>query len=163
MSAEPSVSAFAPATVAGLGPGVGVLGLALDRPGTTVTARLKPGSGVRVVQVVAETRASVPAHAYQAPARDVPHETEVRILSERVRLLERQIELASAPPPVMQYQSAPPAPATNWGCNGAWADCGPWWSQSVYPAAAAVVVVPGFRRFHGGHRFGHSTGHLRRH
>ena len=50
MSAGPSVTAFAPASVASLGPGLGVLGLALDGPGNTVTARLTPGSGVRVIK-----------------------------------------------------------------------------------------------------------------
>lgn len=39
------VTAFAPATVANLGPGFDVLGLALGGPGDTVTARLATGTG----------------------------------------------------------------------------------------------------------------------
>ena len=45
------VRAFAPATVANLGPGFDVLGLALVGPGDTVTARRVDGQGVRLVSV----------------------------------------------------------------------------------------------------------------
>ena len=45
------VTAFAPATVANLGPGFDVLGLALTGPGDTVTARRVAGGGVRLVSV----------------------------------------------------------------------------------------------------------------
>lgn len=45
------VSAFAPATVANLGPGFDVLGAALDGPGDTVTAWRAKKPGVRLVEV----------------------------------------------------------------------------------------------------------------
>ncbi len=47
------VRVFAPATVANLGPGFDVLGLALEAPGDTVTARLKPdgANGIDLVAV----------------------------------------------------------------------------------------------------------------
>lgn len=45
------VRAFAPATVANLGLGFDVLGLAIADAGDVVTARLAPGSGVRVVAI----------------------------------------------------------------------------------------------------------------
>ena len=45
------VRAFAPATVANLAAGFDVLGLAIDGPGDTVTARVVPGSGVRIGQI----------------------------------------------------------------------------------------------------------------
>jgi homoserine kinase len=45
------VSAFAPATVANLGPGFDVLGAALDGPGDTVTAWRSKKPGVRLVEV----------------------------------------------------------------------------------------------------------------
>lgn len=51
MSTRREATAFAPATVANLGPGFDVLGLALAAPGDTVTARLAPGRGVRIVAV----------------------------------------------------------------------------------------------------------------
>ena len=48
------VTAFAPATVANLGPGFDVLGLALHAPGDTVTARLTHASGVKITKVVGD-------------------------------------------------------------------------------------------------------------
>lgn len=49
-----SVTAFAPATVANLGPGFDVLGLAIAGPGDRVVARRVEGQGVRLVQVVGD-------------------------------------------------------------------------------------------------------------
>ncbi len=46
-----SVRVFAPATVANLGPGFDILGLALSGPGDTVTARAVAGRGVRIVAI----------------------------------------------------------------------------------------------------------------
>ena len=46
-----TVSAFAPATVANLGPGFDVLGLALDGLGDTVTATLRAEPGVRITRI----------------------------------------------------------------------------------------------------------------
>ena len=51
MAAQDSVSAFVPATVANLGPGYDVLGLALAEPGDTVTARFARGPGVTLVEI----------------------------------------------------------------------------------------------------------------
>ena len=48
MNAPAGITAFAPATVANLGPGLDVLGLALAAPGDRVTARLAKGSGVTI-------------------------------------------------------------------------------------------------------------------
>jgi homoserine kinase len=48
------ITAFAPATVANLGPGLDVLGLALRTPGDRVTARLVPGSGVTIEAVTGD-------------------------------------------------------------------------------------------------------------
>ncbi|NIM02015.1 MAG: homoserine kinase, partial [Acidobacteria bacterium] len=42
---------FAPATVANLGPGFDVLGLALERPGDTVVVRRADASGVRIASI----------------------------------------------------------------------------------------------------------------
>jgi homoserine kinase len=46
-----TVSVFAPATVANLGPGYDVIGLALEAPGDTVHASRCPGTGARVSRV----------------------------------------------------------------------------------------------------------------
>ena len=48
------MTAFAPATVANLGPGFDVLGLAIAGPGDRVVARRVEGQGVRLVQVVGD-------------------------------------------------------------------------------------------------------------
>jgi len=51
---EPIVRAFAPATVANLATGLDVLGLAIDGPGDTVTARRVSGTGVRITAVTGD-------------------------------------------------------------------------------------------------------------
>jgi homoserine kinase len=51
---SPHVRVFAPATVANLGPGFDVLGLALERPGDIVEAELAPGPGVEIVEVTGD-------------------------------------------------------------------------------------------------------------
>lgn len=51
MSAPIEVTAFAPASVANLGPGLDVLGLALAAPGDRVTARRAEGPGVTIEKV----------------------------------------------------------------------------------------------------------------
>ena len=136
----------------------------VDKSGNLTFSDLPPPVGARVIEVVSEGRPNTAARADPPPLRDSLHDAEVRILYERVRLLERQMDLANAQSsaPVVQYQTAPP-PSSSWGCYGAWADCGPWWSQPVYPSAFGVVVVParGFHRFHhfrGAHRFVNGTG-----
>lgn len=54
MSGPVEITAFAPATVANLGPGLDVLGLALFAPGDRVTARLAPGRGVSLSSVTGD-------------------------------------------------------------------------------------------------------------
>lgn len=55
------VTVFAPATVANLGPGYDVLGLALEQPGDRVTARRTERPGVRLVRVSGDAGALPPA------------------------------------------------------------------------------------------------------
>ena len=47
-------TAYAPATVANLGPGFDVLGLALERPGDQVTASLTGGQGVIIGEILGD-------------------------------------------------------------------------------------------------------------
>jgi homoserine kinase len=54
VSGPAEVTAFAPATVANLGPGLDVLGLALAAPGDRVTARETQGSGVTKISVTGD-------------------------------------------------------------------------------------------------------------
>ena len=54
MSAPVEITAFAPASVANLGPGLDVLGLALATPGDRVTARRAEGTGVTIAKVTGD-------------------------------------------------------------------------------------------------------------
>jgi homoserine kinase len=54
MSTNPWIEVFAPATVANLGPGYDVLGLALERPGDRVRARRCEEPGVRLTRVTGD-------------------------------------------------------------------------------------------------------------
>jgi len=54
VSGPNEVTVFAPATVANLGPGLDVLGLALAAPGDRVTACLSPGSGITIATVTGD-------------------------------------------------------------------------------------------------------------
>jgi len=54
VSASIEITAFAPATVANLGPGLDVLGLALYAPGDRVTARHTQGPGVTIEKVTGD-------------------------------------------------------------------------------------------------------------
>ena len=48
------IRVFAPATVANLGPGFDVLGLALSRPGDELEAELSDKGGVEIVEVTGD-------------------------------------------------------------------------------------------------------------
>jgi hypothetical protein len=113
-----------------------------------------PPAGARVLEVVPESapRTVMP--------REPAQESDARILAERVRLLERQMDLAAnQPAPAVQYQ-VPPAtqypttsvPQTTFGCQGVWADCWWWWTQppTAFSPVYGAVVAPftGFRHFH---------------
>jgi homoserine kinase len=54
MTARAEVTAFAPATVANLGPGFDVLGLALAEPGDRVTARIGAERGVTIASITGD-------------------------------------------------------------------------------------------------------------
>ena len=127
----------------------------VDASGALTFSDLPPPPGVRVVNVVNEDTPGVSARTAPAPARQPDRQAEDRALSERVRQLERQVEIAGyQPPPPAQY-SVPPS--NSW-CNWAWADC--WWLQThaSYPVGfdggvGAIVVAPsrGFRHFRRSH------------
>src|SRR5437762_10318338 len=58
----------------------------VDKSGRLTFSDLPPPPGARVVEVVTESSPGIAARADPPPAREALHETEVRILSERVRL-----------------------------------------------------------------------------
>ena len=45
---------FAPATVANVGPGFDIFGMALENPGDEVEVQVTPGSGIRIVKITGD-------------------------------------------------------------------------------------------------------------
>ncbi len=77
------------------------------------------------------------------------------MLSERVRWLERAVELGGRQAYAPQYGTGPVL-AMNSGCDYTWTDCAPWWGPTTYPGIIVVqspLVFHGFGRFHRGHHF----------
>ena len=98
----------------------------VDSKGKLTLSDQRPPPGGRILEVVRENRAEIPAGTKSAATRETDYAAELRALSDRVRQLERQLESASArpAPPVVQYVPAPPPPGP--GYNPGWADWGPW-------------------------------------
>jgi len=134
----------------------------VDPTGRVNVSNLPPPDDVRVTSVTHEIAQKVAARS--DAARDAAREAELQILSDRVRQLEREVELASrpVPPPVMQsavvmqwtpvqYQIevAPPETA---GCDTASWGCGGWWGSGLgsgfYPATIVAPRAPHVRRNH---------------
>jgi hypothetical protein len=138
----------------------------VDASGATHVSNLSPPEGVRVTHVTHENPQPT---ARLDTARDAAHDAEIQTLSERVRELQHEVELARtyAPPSQpMAYPAMLPAPAPAYAvdvmqaptnpCDPAFAGCGYWWSQPIYPPSVVVVRTPTFRRahpFHGAHHF----------
>src|SRR5437773_10639096 len=130
----------------------------VDASGATHVSNLSPPDGVRVTHV---THESPQPTARLDTARGAAHDAEIQALSERIRELQHDVELARtyAPPPQpMAYPAmlAAPAPAyavdvtrapTN-PCDPAFAGCDYWWSQPIYPPSVVVVRTPTLRRAH---------------
>ncbi len=142
-----------------------------DKAGHLTFSDVPPPPGARVLETVSENQTKDGGPAPSASPRGTAQESEVRNLSERVRQIEQQVDLASTPATsVKQYESVPPPPL-DVRCNGKWADC--WWSRnqpfygpSLYGPAFGAVIVPshGFRdfhRFHGMRRFARGAAHRR--
>jgi len=134
----------------------------VDPTGRVNVSNLPPPDGVRVTGVTLEIpqKAAVRIDA----ARDAAREAELQLLSDRVRQLEQEVELASRPAPAPVMQSAVVmqwtpvqyqieiAPPANPGCDPAWADCGgSWgtgWGSGFYPSTIFVPRPPNGRRPH---------------
>jgi hypothetical protein len=139
----------------------------VDASGSTNVSNVSPPEGVRVTRVTHEN----PQPTVRAqPARDAMHDAEIQALSERVRQLQREVELARAyAPPLpqpMAYPAIPPAPSPAYApdvmpaptssYDPSFGDSGYWWGQPGYPASVVVVRAPSFRRafpFRGVHHF----------
>jgi len=134
----------------------------VDPTGRVNVSNLPPPDGVRVASVTHEIPQKVAARS--DAARDAAREAELQVLSDRVRQLEHEVEVATHPvsPPTIQnavvmqwtpvqYQIdvSPPASA---GCDPAWSGCGDWWGSGwgsgFYPATIVVPRAPHVRRTH---------------
>ncbi|MEP6656746.1 MAG: DUF4124 domain-containing protein [Betaproteobacteria bacterium] len=138
----------------------------VDASGAVNVSNLAPPEGVRVTHVAHESAPR--SAAYANAARDAAQQAELQVLSERVRQLESEVQLAARQvpppipiqyamipaPPVVQYVVEPAAAPVSAGCDSGWTGCGPWWNSGFFPAGSVVVLVPNFRRspaFRGGH------------
>jgi Domain of unknown function (DUF4124) len=170
-----SVPAMLAGTI-GLQPALADVYTWVDKSGSVNVSNLAPPEGAHVTNVVHAIPAEIAAR--EAAAREAARQSEVQALAERVRQLEGEVQLASRPPPPMQYQPvpAPPlmqyssyptmppaapyapyaAPQANYGCDFSGIDCGSWGLPGFYPASIIVLRVPNFRRpqpIRDGHHF----------
>jgi len=110
----------------------------IDAAGTKTYSDQPPPKGVQLLSVAREPPVKPLTPAEQAAQRDAAQQAQIQALSERLRWLERETQLASRPPPApVQYVPAPPAP-----CDPRWSDCGTWWSPPFLSAPVAVIRVP---------------------
>ena len=139
-----------------------------DESGRVNVSNLTPPEGARVTRVVRENKAAVAARdAARETARDALREAEVRVLAERVRQLQDEVEIARRPaPPQVEYSAGPHASVRslphrgggaaavrrlrtammNGGCSFGWPDCGLGWYPGIYPVNVVVARPPHFRR-----------------
>lgn len=134
----------------------------VDASGTVNISNLAPPDGVRLTNVTRETAQDLAAR--EEFAREAARQAELQALSERVRQLESEIDVARrpVPPPQVVYVPVPTptplqypvemAPSESGACDPSWASCWGWWGSGFYPASVVVVRAPNFHRFPSGHR-----------
>jgi hypothetical protein len=138
-----------------------------DESGRVNISNLAPPEGVKVTRVVEETIPKVVAPRVEPPSEAL-RDAEVRLLAERVRQLQDEVDNAKRPaprdveyrmipappaPPVIQYIQAPPvqyaAPQPAYDTCGFGfdsLDCGFGWGSGFYPANFIVLNSGPFRR-----------------
>jgi hypothetical protein len=128
----------------------------IDASGTLVLSDLTPPPGARVIDVVADSPTAVSTRSPASAAYEAARQDEIEFLSERVRLLERTVELVGRQPaPVATYGMIPAQGTSGW-CDSPWSYCGAGWGPAIYPGIVLVPGAPGFRgfaRFHRGKSF----------
>jgi len=136
-----------------------------DESGRVNISNLAPPEGARVTKVALETAAKPVA---RDEAREALRDAEVRLLAERVRQLQNDVEVAKRPaPPPVEYRAAQPAPVAppiiqfitleapqypapapqpaSYGCTSGWPDCTFGWYPGFYPYYPVNVFVPRHR------------------
>ena len=80
----------------------------IDASGTLVLSDVAPPPGARVIDVVADRAPAVSTRPSALATYDAARQGEIEFLSERVRLLEREVELAGRQPaPAATYGTVP--------------------------------------------------------
>ena len=133
----------------------------VDASGFVTLSNLPPPEGVRVTNVTHETPQKLATR--DDAAREAVRQAELQALSDRVRQLENEVEVArrTVPPPSIayipvaapapvQYQSEL-APAPSGWCDPTWASCWGLWGSGFYPASVVVVRGHNFHHFPRGH------------
>jgi hypothetical protein len=144
----------------------------IDASGTVNVSNLSPPEDVRVTSLMRESPPKTDVR--DDAAREAVRQAELQALSDRVRQLENEAEVARrpAPPPQVVYVPVPvpvsvPAPAPvqyqaesapppSGGCDPSWSSCWGWWGAGFYPASVIVVRAPfmhGSAPGEPGHRF----------
>jgi len=131
-----------------------------DESGRVNVSNLEPPAGAHVSRVTKGPNIRAPDYA---AARDAARQAEVAALSEQVRQLQEQVDIArqiaaaqQPPPPVVYRVASPPyvpqwtpppmpyvEPAPSYGCNPSWAGCFGW--TGYWPSVVVVNAAP--RRF----------------
>lgn len=128
----------------------------IDASGTLVLSDLTPPPGARVVDVVADSAPAVSTRVTAPAPYEAARQDEIEFLSERVRLLERTVELVGRQAVPATIYGTVPAQGMNGWCDSGWSYCGPGWGPAIYPGFIVAPSAPGFRgfaRFHRGKPF----------
>lgn len=109
----------------------------IDAAGTKTYSDQPPPKGMQLLSVAREPPVKPLTPAELAAQRDEAQQAKIQALSERVRWLEREAQLASRPPPAPVQYVPPPPP-----CDPNWADCGVGWSPPLLSAPVTIIRVP---------------------
>lgn len=137
----------------------------VDASGTVNVSNLSPPEGVRVTHVTREAPQNTTPRV--DAAWEAVRQAELQALSDRVRQLEHEAEVAqrTVPPPQVVYVPVPalaPAPApvqyqaemtppAGGECDPTWSSCWGWWGSGFYPASVIVVRGRNIHRSPPGH------------
>lgn len=129
-----------------------------DASGHVTYSDTPPPKNASLVGVVRDTPVKPLTPAEAAAMREAAHQAELQAMSQRIQLLEQEIQQAnrSPPPPPPEYMN----PSASYSpCEPGWYDCGPLWSSIFLRRPVAVVRTPFInRRFGVQHQFGHQSG-----
>lgn len=122
----------------------------LDPSGAKTYSDQPPPSGVQLLNVVREPPVKPLTAAEIAARREAVQQAQIQSLTDRLRLLEREVQMANRPAPPVQYV-LPPASSP---CDPAWADCVGPSSAPFYTVPATIIQFPQHQHHFGNHHFG---------